>query len=113
VAKKSTLGELAGFDDSLHPSEDPELFKRLIAKGDRLLYLPEMVVFRARRDSFHRLFLQFFKYAVGRAKHLFRGFKFRDLFFLIPALFVVYLLLVLGSSSIIGIRLRGFLALPF
>jgi GT2 family glycosyltransferase len=123
MVKKDHFFLLSGLKEQLYPGEDPEFTKRMDKKGIKMFYNPRMTVHRTRRKSVLSFLIQSFEYSFGRAKHIFYGFRKIDLLFLIPSLFVGYLLslpflhlpyvwiplalyalLVIGNSFVIALK---------
>lgn len=66
VYRKSALEKVMPIDESLLTCDDTELNQRLIDKGYKLLYTPDVFVWHYRRPDPKRLFKQMYRYAIGR-----------------------------------------------
>ncbi|MBD3309309.1 glycosyltransferase [candidate division KSB3 bacterium] len=100
-----------GFNESLYPNEENEFMNRLRARGYHLLYDPEAVVFRSRRNRCRAFIRQLFTYGRGRAEQiLVEGMSLSALLFFLPLGLLGYLggltLLLLGGL------LRWWMLLP-
>jgi succinoglycan biosynthesis protein ExoA len=91
MLKKSVFEQASGLDTSLYPNEENELLKRLRYMGFGFCYVPEMLVYRTRRDSLAAFVRQTFSYGFGRGRHIFIKFSPRDLAFLVPSAFLLYI----------------------
>ena len=82
-----------GLDERLYPNEENKLMDELIARGEKLLHDPELIVYRGQRSTVTAFTRQMITYGRGRAEQsiLARRFSFRPM---IPALFICYLLTV-------------------
>ena len=66
IYKKDALEKVMPIDETLLTCDDTELNQRLIDKGYKLLYTPDVFVWHYRRPNPKRLFRQMYRYAVGR-----------------------------------------------
>ena len=91
ICRKHVLNKVK-FDENLWPGEDPKFISDAINSGFRVAYSPNIVVYHKRRKNFGELFKQIFNYGLTRT----RKEKFTDTLkkpaFLVPSLFVLYLL---------------------
>ncbi len=92
--KKDAFTALGGFDPELYPNEENEFLDRLIKKGFKAFYDPDITVRRPQRKSFEEFSRMCFRYGKGRAEESVRSFKFQDIFNVVPSVFVAYLLSV-------------------
>ena len=112
--RKLAVQKIGGFDETIIPNEETELLVRLQKKGYKLLYIPELFIFRSQRTSIGLLWKQFFSYGKGRTKQLKKSRTINDTIFMIPVLFVLYLLSLLFVHTILWILpLLCYLALSF
>ncbi|HWD17944.1 MAG TPA: glycosyltransferase [Verrucomicrobiae bacterium] len=92
LARRASVLELGGFDESLYPNEENALMDQLQKRGGTLLYDPALIVFRHPRATFRAFCKMLFTYGRGRAE------QFRVLptmgsaLNFAPPLFCVYLL---------------------
>lgn len=82
-----------GLDESLYPGEDPDLWRRLGRAKAKMMYHPEMVVYRGRRRGLLAFALQHFKYGQGRGVRLERW-RPQEVLYLVPTFFTLYLMLI-------------------
>jgi hypothetical protein len=82
-----------GLDERLYPNEENELIDRLMADGHRLLHDPDLYVMRSQRPTLGAFIRQIVTYGRGRAEQTLLS-RSVDAKALVPALFVIYLLLV-------------------
>ena len=92
LMKKKDFTRMSGLNPKLYPNEENELLKRMRGDGLRFYYVPELIAYRTRRKTVSAFARQMWSYGAGRAKHLFQKFHFRDLPFLAPTAFALYLL---------------------
>ena len=81
-----------GFDTALFPGEEVDLIRRLRARGCRMLFHPDIYVHHRRRKNLRLLAEQMFHY--GRARFLLfsRNFSGAGISYLLPLLFILYLM---------------------
>ncbi len=68
VYKKGVFGVVGLFDESLQFGEDEEINWRIIISGCKILLTPEVRFFYFPRNSFRKLFRQYFNYGAARVK---------------------------------------------
>lgn len=66
IYRRNALDKVMPIDESLLTCDDTELNQRLIDKGYKLLYTPDVFVWHYRRPNPKRLFKQMYRYAIGR-----------------------------------------------
>lgn len=93
-ARKSVLEKEGAFVESLYPNEENELFNRLQAKGHKLIYDPEAIVYHSRRSSVKAFIKQNFNYGRGRMEQTLIQPSSFNILFVAPTLFTSYLLLL-------------------
>jgi cellulose synthase/poly-beta-1,6-N-acetylglucosamine synthase-like glycosyltransferase len=93
--KRKEFLELGGFKPELYPNEENEFLNRLKRKSEyKIIYSPDVVVYREMRDSFPFFIKRFYRYGGGRAKQvLFDSLKDNILFFL-PLFLLLYLFIL-------------------
>lgn len=91
MMRKSAYLEASGLKTTLYPGEDPEMVKRLRRRGELICYHPGMIVSRTRRKTIKAFVKQCFAYGSGRGQHICEGTRARDLLFLVPSAFLIYL----------------------
>lgn len=114
IYKKDALEKVMPIDETLLTCDDTELNQRLIDKGYKLLYTPDVFVWHYRRPNPKRLFRQMYRYAVGRLQvgkkdrrminsvHIMVGLA-------LPAVLAVFIF----SSMLFMLLLAGYLVLVF
>lgn len=91
ICKKEVLKKVK-FDEKLYPGEDPKFISDCISSGFKLAFHPDIVIYNRRRNSFFPLAKQIFNYGFVRPKK--ESFK-KTLIkpaFLIPSVFLMYLI---------------------
>jgi glycosyltransferase involved in cell wall biosynthesis len=102
IYRKSIFEKVGLLNESLNRNQDDELHYRIKANGFKILMVPEMQSTYYVRDSFQKLFTQYFGYGLYKPlvfKLVKQGMRIRHL---IPAFFVLYLLLLPLGLYIIG-----------
>lgn len=91
--KRETYLTFGGLDERLYPNEENELIDRLLKSGARLLHDPGLIVRRSQRATLRAFIRQMKTYGRGRAEQtlISRSISFKAI---VPALFVVYVLLL-------------------
>ena len=93
--RRKIFGEVGFFDPALPSGDDAELNSRIRKAGYKLLYTPATCVYRYRREKLKGFFWQMFNYGQSRMRISKKHPSSIRLVYLIPALFVVYLLTLL------------------
>jgi hypothetical protein len=113
ICKKDVFKKIL-FDEKIYPGEDPKFISDSKKAGMKIAYSPEIISYNKRRDSLIGLIKQMFNYGKMRPKKE----KFIQIIkhpiFLIPSVFVLYLIL-LGILLFIqiNINLLILLCVPF
>jgi cellulose synthase/poly-beta-1,6-N-acetylglucosamine synthase-like glycosyltransferase len=91
--RRETYLTFGGLDERLYPNEENELIDRLLKSGARLLHDPGLIVRRSQRATLAAFIRQMKTYGRGRAEQtlISRSLSFKAI---VPALFVVYVLLL-------------------
>lgn len=94
--RKPALAKAGGLNEELYPNEENELFERLLETfpDSHFVYDPAAVVRRPRTDSIFAHVRQISCYGIGRMKQTFYRPNFLCLFHMMPAAFLIYLLVV-------------------
>lgn len=95
LARRSALLELGGFDETLYPNEENALMDRLQRRGGKLLYDPQLVVWRRPRASLRAFARMLMTYGRGRAEQFRRHPTPGSALNFVPPLFCLYLLALL------------------
>ena len=70
LARRKDLLELGGFDESLYPNEENALMDALQQRGGKLLYDPDLFVYRRPRPTLHTFCKMLLNYGRGRAEQV-------------------------------------------
>lgn len=122
VARRQTLLELGGFDETLYPNEENALLDAIQRRGGRLRYDPAFVVYRRPRPDLRKFVRMLWTYGRGRAEQFRRLPTWGSLLNFAPPLFVLYLAGLLlsqlvwpaswaGRRAWVGLPLASYLAL--
>lgn len=95
MARRSTLMELGGFDESLYPNEENALMDGIQAKGGKMLYDPAFYVYRRPRRTLRAFTRMLMTYGRGRAEQFRLHPTLGSALNFVPPLFCVYLLVAL------------------
>ena len=93
LARRSTLVEAGGFDEALYPNEENALMDAVQSQGGRLLYDPELIVYRRPRRSLRDFVKMLVTYGRGRAEQFRLHPTTGSALNFAPPLFCVYLVL--------------------
>ncbi len=94
LARRESLLELGGFNEALYPNEENALMDELQKRGGRLLYDPQLIVWRRPRHSLKAFAKMLLNYGRGRAEQ-FRSYPtFGSALNFVPPLFCLYLVLL-------------------
>ena len=88
-----------GFDERLYPNEECEFLNRLRAKGYRVVHDPALRAYRHQRENLRQFARQVFRYGRGRMEHFWVNPSFFNPIFLVPLVFVLYILTLPLSYS--------------
>lgn len=103
LIRRALFLQTSGFKEGLHPGEDPEYFRRLWKEGVELYYDPDFMITRSRRKGVRELAMQFFRYGRGRARHVLRSPRIKDLVFFAPTILILFLVsAVIFNHLILG-----------
>lgn len=81
-----------GLREDLYPGEENEFFRRLHAKGHKMLYDPQAIVHRNWRNTIGGFIKAIFNYGRAKVDQGFEHYEPLDYLFFIPLLFLFYLL---------------------
>jgi cellulose synthase/poly-beta-1,6-N-acetylglucosamine synthase-like glycosyltransferase len=95
IARRQTLVELGGFDESLYPNEENALMDDLQKRGGKLLYDPQVIVERRPRPTLKAFTRMLVTYGRGRAEQFRLHPTFGSALNFVPPLFCVYLVALL------------------
>lgn len=95
------------FNPELWPGEDPDFINRCKETGFRVAYNPEIFIYHRRRPNLKSFIKQIFSY--GKTRPAIRTKSIMSVFFLVPLLFLIYLIsFVILNFFIISRKLTGF-----
>jgi glycosyltransferase involved in cell wall biosynthesis len=92
VARRATLLELGGFNEALYPNEENALMDELQQRGGKLLYDPELVVFRRPRRTLGSFAKMLRTYGRGRAEQFRETPTFGSTLNFVPPGFLIFLI---------------------
>ena len=104
VARRAALLELGGFNEALYPNEENALMDELQQRGGKLLYDPELVVFRRPRRTLGSFAKMLRTYGRGRAEQFRETPTFGSALNFVPPGFLIYLV-ALPALVVFGGRL--------
>jgi cellulose synthase/poly-beta-1,6-N-acetylglucosamine synthase-like glycosyltransferase len=93
MVRRQPLLELGGFDEALYPNEENALMDKLQMRGLKLIYDPELVVYRRPRSSLGAFARMLRNYGRGRAEQFRRHPTWGSALNFVPPVFLVYVLL--------------------
>jgi len=91
LARRAALLELGGFNEALYPNEENALMDELQKRGGKLLYQPEILVFRRPRSNLRAFARMLMTYGRGRAEQFRLHPSPGSALNFVPPLFCVYL----------------------
>ena len=102
VARRAALLECGGFNEALYPNEENALMDELQKRGGKLLYDPELVVFRRPRRTLGAFVRMLRTYGRGRAEQFRETPTFGSALNFVPPGFLVYLVALPGLVAFGG-----------
>jgi GT2 family glycosyltransferase len=94
MVRRQAFLDLGGFDEALYPNEENALMDDLRKRGGRLMYDPELIVYRRPRSTLKAYVRMVFNYGRGRAEQFRRHPSTGSALNFAPPVFLVYLLLL-------------------
>ncbi|PTY40109.1 glycosyltransferase [Brachyspira hampsonii] len=113
--RRNVLFEAGLFNEKLYPNEENALIDKILSLGYKLIYNPKIIVERPPRANLKLYIKMLLNYGRGRFEQLFRDFNVKNLIFILPSLFAVYILLspiVLGIYHFYKLDILKFYFLP-
>ncbi|ELV04512.1 glycosyltransferase [Brachyspira hampsonii] len=98
--RRNVLFEAGLFNERLYPNEENALIDKILSLGYKLIYNPKIIVHRPPRSNLKSYIKMLLNYGRGRFEQLFRDFNVKNLIFILPSLFAVY---ILSSPIVLGI----------
>jgi succinoglycan biosynthesis protein ExoA len=102
IARRDVMLELGGFDEALYPNEENALMDALQSRGDRLVYDPEMIVYRRPRRTLKSFARMLKTYGRGRAEQFRRHPTPGSAPNFVPPFFLVYLVTLPVTCYLFG-----------
>jgi succinoglycan biosynthesis protein ExoA len=94
LARREALMELGGFNEKLYPNEENALMDELQKRGGKLLYDPELIVYRRPRPTLRAFCRMLLNYGRGRAEQFRLHPTIRSAPNFVPPLFCLFLILL-------------------
>ena len=91
LARRDAVLELGGFDESLYPNEENALMDELQKRGGKLIYDPELIVYRRPRANTRAFCRMLLNYGRGRAEQFRLHPTARSAANFVPPLFCLFL----------------------
>jgi len=113
LARRETLLQHGGFNEALYPNEENALMDEIQKSGNKLLYDPELVVFRRPRPTLAAFVKMLRTYGRGRAEQFRAHPTFGSALNFIPPIFCVYLACLAGAMLLRRAPAAGFIPLAF
>jgi cellulose synthase/poly-beta-1,6-N-acetylglucosamine synthase-like glycosyltransferase len=92
IARREAMLGLGGFNEALYPNEENALMDELQKRGGKLIYDPELIVFRRPRHSLRAFAKMLLTYGRGRAEQFRLHPTFGSALNFLPPLLLLYLL---------------------
>jgi cellulose synthase/poly-beta-1,6-N-acetylglucosamine synthase-like glycosyltransferase len=111
VYEKAVFDKIGLFDESLQFGEDEEVNWRIVKNGYKIYYTPDVRFFYFPRNSFRKLYEQYFNYGVLRVMVILKHPDFLNIKHVIPAIFVLALFATAILSVFSSLFLTVFLGI--
>lgn len=98
--RKAVLEKEGGFDERLYPNEETELIRRLISKGYKLTYNPDIIVYRDVDKTLTAFCKRLFNYGCGRMEQIFIRPSLSNVLYFIPLIFLFYLCFIIFNHNL-------------
>ena len=98
--KKKVFDKIKGFDPDLFPGEDPEFLARAKKNGFKIASSPNIIIYHKRRGTPKAFSKQLFNYGKTRLQKEKKNQTKPSPIFYTPALFVIYLILLIPISFV-------------
>lgn len=95
LARRQAILDLGGFDEALYPNEENALMDELQKRGGKLIYDPNLVIYRRPRKSFGSFRRMLMSYGRGRAEQFRAHPGLGSALNFVPPMFCLYLFLEL------------------
>jgi len=100
LSRREALLALGGFNEALYPNEENALMDELQKRGGKLIYDPDLFVYRRPRSTLKAFAKMLMTYGRGRAEQFRLHPTFGSVLNFVPPLFLLYLLLLLIAAFI-------------
>ncbi len=100
LARRQELLDLGGFNEALYPNEENALMDELQKRGGKLMYDPELIVWRRPRATLKSFVRMLMTYGRGRAEQFRVHPTAGSALNFVPPLFCVFLLVLVAALSI-------------
>ena len=109
LARRSVLQELGGFDEALYPNEENALMDDIQKRGGKLIYDPDLVVYRRPRPTLKAFIKMLLNYGRGRAEQFRLHPTFGSALNFVPPGFCVYLAIApwFGGVALLPLAVYG------
>lgn len=94
LARRAAMLELGGFNEALYPNEENALMDELQKRGGKLIYDPDLLVYRRPRSNLKSFARMLMTYGRGRAEQFRLHPTFGSALNFVPPLFCLYLVAV-------------------
>lgn len=113
LVKKNIFQKIGGFNSDYWPGEDSKLCEDIVYKEHgTIVYNPEVLVYHHRRNSLSAYLKQHGNYGFHRGAFFAHGDKNSRRFgYLIPSMFVLYVILLLGILTVIPTQTKEYSAI--
>ncbi len=96
IVKRSVFEQIGLFNENLYPNEENEFIFRVMRYKMKVCHHPEVKIHRSHRRNYRLFFKQMFGYGRGRAEQTKINPKSFKKTLLLPILFTIYLILLMG-----------------
>jgi len=95
ICKREVLDKVE-FDETVYPGEDPKFIRDVKKQGFRVAYSPKIVAYNKRRRNVTSLIKQIYMYGFTRPKKESLSDTFRKPYFIVPSLFLIYIMALIS-----------------
>ncbi len=90
--RKDVLEKLDYFNENLYPNEENDFIDRVLASGYRAIHHPDIIVCREPRRNVKEYIKMLLSYGCGRFEQMKEKFVFKNIVFILPMLFMFYII---------------------
>jgi succinoglycan biosynthesis protein ExoA len=119
MARRDAMLELEGFNEALYPNEENALMDELQKRGGKLIYDPQLIVYRRPRSTLRAFCKMLMTYGRGRAEQFRETPTMGSAPNFVPPIFLIYLLTLplwfwaVGLLSLVPLALYALVVLLF